>query len=133
MASRSGCRSTGAPRKFYRDLRARLIAHAEAVYRLDTPRKDGSTLRQHLQAVWRASGRKPKELDIPEMPPMVAHLWDIFGELSVARGSNGFGINAINYREITSWQHLSGVTLTPWEAETLIHLDRAVRAILSKD
>ena len=51
----------------------------------------------------------------------------------MARDSNGFGINAINYREIASWQHLSGVALTPWEAETLIHLDRAVRAILSKD
>lgn len=61
------------------------------------------------------------------------HLWETYGDLASARGSNGFAPNPIGWNELAAWQQVCGLTLTPWEAETLIHLDRAVRAVLAKE
>lgn len=94
---------------------------------------DGATLRQHLEAVRRATGREPQELDVPALPPQAAHLWDIYAQLAAARGSNGFGPNPIGWAELEAWQRLNGFDLSPWEAETLIHIDYAARAALAKD
>lgn len=97
------------------------------------PGKDGATLRHHLSVVWRATGRRPPELDVPGLPAQAAHLWDIFHELAAARGGNGYAANPVDWKDLAAWQQVCGVALTPWEAETLIHLDRAVRAIMAKD
>lgn len=83
--------------------------------------------------VARATGRRPPELCVPELPVLAAYVWDVFCELAAARGGNGYAANPVGWPDIAAWQQVSGARLTPWEAETLIHLDRAVRAILAKD
>jgi hypothetical protein len=108
-----------------------LIAHAEANYRLDRLRPDGTTLRQHLLTVRRATGKTPPELEIPALPHCVAFVWDAFDQISMARGGNYKEPQPVSWQDLAAWQHLSGIPLTPWEAETIIHLDRAARTVLA--
>lgn len=95
--------------------------------------KDGATLRQHLEAVWKATRRKPAELDVPELPSCAAPLWQTWQQLCVARGSNGFGPYPVGWNDLDAWQRVSGQRLTAWEAETITQLDRAARAVLARD
>lgn len=49
-------------------------------------------------------------------------------DLHSSRPSGGFGASAIPMTEIIAWQKAMNVRLTPWEVETLLHLDRAALA-----
>lgn len=88
------------------------------------PQPDGKTLREHLFAVWKATRRRPPELDLPPLPAAGVAVWEWFKALDAARGSNGWGPNPISWADLVAWQQLAGVQLTPWEAETLRALDR---------
>lgn len=55
-----------------------------------------------------------------------------FIELHGARPASGFGISAIPLSEVNAWQQTMGVRLTPWEVETILHLDRAAREELEE-
>lgn len=85
----------------------------------------GATIRQHLEQVVRSSGGKivPPELDIPDMPPELEHLWLWFVDLSRARPSTGFGPGALPYSEIMAWVALSGERPSSWEISVLKRLD----------
>ena len=97
------------------------------------PQGDGKPLRDHLQAVARATGKRPAELDAPPLPDSLYPLWQIYLQLDAGRGAGGFGAAAIGWQDIAAWQRITGQPLTGWEAETLIRTDRAVRAVLDKD
>ena len=90
---------------------------------------DGSTLRDHLQAVARAGGGVDPRLTAT-LQPGLAGLWDAYCELSAMRPA-GMGISAIPGSEYESWQRLSGVTLTPWEVDTLRAMDRAAMSAMA--
>lgn len=81
----------------------------------------------------RATGTRPKELDVPPLPDSLQPLWRIYLQLDAGRGAGGFGTAAIGWQDIAAWQRITGQPLTGWEAETLIRTDRALRAILDKD
>lgn len=70
------------------------------------------------------TGVMPAELDEPELPGCVAHLWHLFLELDSQRGG-GFGPAPIGYPQLAAWQRVSGVSLTPWEAGALLAMDNA--------
>lgn len=76
----------------------------------------------------RQTGRLPDELQGPEIPPGVTALWMAYAELGGARGSGGFAGNPISHRDLVAYQELYGVRFTPWEAGTILALDRAVMA-----
>lgn len=67
----------------------------------------------------------PPELDIPPLAAPVAHIWDWFLELHAARGGNGFGPNAIGWREIQAWLDLTGTLARPPEIQAIMAIDRA--------
>lgn len=90
---------------------------------------DGSTLRDHLQAVARAGGAVDPRLT-SALQPGLAGLWEAYCELSAMRPS-GMGASAIPGPEYESWQRLSGVTLTPWEVDTLKAMDRAALSAMA--
>lgn len=90
-------------------------------------------MREHLRAVEKATGQRPPELDIPPVPTALAQLWDVYLQLDAGRGEGGFGMAAIGWRDMAAWQSITGIPLTEWEAETLIRVDRVIRAELSKD
>ena len=91
---------------------------------LATRQPDGSTLREHLQVA--ASARaKPDPRLHASAPPEMSALWVAFVALDAARPV-GMGKSAIPPSELIAWQQLHNVELTPWEAETLMAMDRAV-------
>lgn len=51
-----------------------------------------------------------------------------FMDLHMSRPSGGFGAGAIPLSEVIAWQQAMNVRLTPWETETILHLDRAALA-----
>ena len=85
--------------------------------------KDGNTLYDHLRAVWNATGRKPEELEIDDLPPCAVSVLIIFQELSNARPA-GLGLAPIGHAGLLAWQQLHGVDLTHWEIETLLDMDQ---------
>lgn len=68
----------------------------------------------------------PEELaNAPDMPELVAHVWQFFVRLHKRRGSNGMGENPLLYSEIESWCRLSGISLYQWELDTIEAIDDA--------
>jgi hypothetical protein len=92
---------------------------------------DGATLHDHLAAAWSASGKQPEEMEAEELPPVVGSVLDVYLQLSATRQAS-MGPSPINYRDLVAWQQISGVTLTPWEAETILAMDSAVIRIQSE-
>ena len=45
-------------------------------------------------------------------------------DLHATRPAGGFGPSAIPLTEVIAWQQAMRVRLTPWEVETILHLDR---------
>jgi len=88
--------------------------------------KDGSTLREHLEAGARqGSAEAAADLAGPDLPLAGAHLWQWFLELNAARTSNGWGPNAIGYGELQAWARLTRRAPAAHEVEALRALDRA--------
>ena len=56
-----------------------------------------------------------------------------FMDLHTTRPSGGFGPSAIPLSEMIAWQSAMNLRLTPWEVETLLHLDRAALAEMMDD
>lgn len=90
--------------------------------RLDLPGADGITLRTHLQRAARA-GEVDARLSASRAPqPRAgAALWDTF--LALRAGG------AVTHAEMAAWEQIHRVRLAPWEAETLLCMDGAVRRI----
>ncbi|OYW62688.1 MAG: hypothetical protein B7Z31_00010 [Rhodobacterales bacterium 12-65-15] len=103
-----------------------MLLFAEAQFRLNQRQGDNCTLREHLIAAWRMTGVEPAELaEAPSLPPLAAHVWSYFAELSRFRGSNGFGANPITPTGIKDWCWLAGMKLDPWEIRAIALLDEA--------
>lgn len=81
-------------------------------------------MREILESVERQTGRRPPDLDGPDMPLELAYLWGWFMELHACRGSNGFGPNPISYSDIAAWAGLAGVAIRAPELQCLVILDR---------
>lgn len=98
---------------------------------LGTPQGDGAPLRVHLQRLRQATGRVDAQLaeSLRPLPAGVAPLWDVFAALSATRVPAADGMGPITCVEMEAWQRLHGVALTPWEAETLLAMDRAARSV----
>ena len=60
-------------------------------FELNARQKDGSTLRENLESVYRQTGNMPKQLEPVEMPECLHYLWAWFCELSGGRGYAEFG------------------------------------------
>lgn len=85
-----------------------------------------------LENVARQTGRRPKDLDGPEIPLELTYLWGWFQELSATRGSNGFGPNPISYTEIGTWARLTGTIIQPMEVRLIMTLDGLFRIAVSE-
>lgn len=131
MGAGTGRRVHRRSRKFYRALTADLLDHARHQFGLSRRLPDGTSRRDHYDAVERQTGRRPPALDGPALPSAVEHLWDWFVELNAARGSTGFGPAPLGYAEIRAWAALTDRQPSPWEVETLKTLDEAWLASLA--
>jgi hypothetical protein len=98
------------------------LAAAEATFRLNRC-QNGSTVREHLEAVERRTGERPKELDECYIPKEAVHIWNWFLDLHAARTSNGFGSNPITFAEISAWSALTGARPSEFEVGAIRRLD----------
>lgn len=78
----------------------------------------------HLLAIEKSTGKTPPELKIPLIPVGGESLLSVFMDLHMSRPVSGFGPAAIPLTEVMAWQKAMHVRLTPWEVETILHLDR---------
>lgn len=94
---------------------------------------DGTTLRDHLNVVWGATGLKPKELEEePQVPRGCMGILEVFYELNSTRGSAGMGVSPITFHDIIAWQTVVGVTLTPFELRCIFGMDSAALSEMNK-
>jgi len=81
-----------------------------------------------MEAVARATGQTPPELIPLPIPPGCEAVWSVFLDLHNRWGNHGMGVSSIGLADIVAWQALMDVRLTPWEIDTLLHLDSAALA-----
>lgn len=96
--------------------------------RLAQRQPDGHPLRQHLQAAVDAGARPHPDL-LVQPPECAETLVDAFFELHGTRTSTLGGTGPLLPSEIEAWCRLQGLALTPWEADTLMAMDRAASAV----
>lgn len=99
--------------------------------RLSIRQPDGATLRDHLLAVERMTGKRDEALDV-DLPRGGEELASVFIDLHHSRPA-GMGASAITQTELAAWQANHGLRLTPWEVDTLCSMDRAALAVLADD
>jgi len=90
---------------------------------LNKPDKNGVTLREHLEQVERQTGKRPMELNGPEFPTLLSHIWSAFIHLSSTRGVGMSGALPITYTEIKDYEHLMGIDFSPRDVESIKRLD----------
>ena len=101
-----------------------MVEFAQHEFRLSTRQKDGATLREHLEAVQRQTGKKPEELCGPELPPEGAHWWHWWCELAQGR-QNGLAVSPITWADVAAWAALTGRQLDPFDLNAIRAIDAA--------
>lgn len=79
------------------------------------------TEREHLNAVWRMTRRKPAGLNYPDMPEALRYIWHWF--IAIANAGD------VGLPEIEAYQRLMGVSMTPKEVELILDFDLTRRKI----
>jgi hypothetical protein len=97
------------------------LAAEEVTFKLSRP-VGSSTLREHLEADERRTGKRAWELDECKIPKEALHIWRWFLELDATR-QNGMDINPISYSEIAAWSKLTGNRPRRHEVEVLRQID----------
>jgi hypothetical protein len=98
-----------------------MLEFAEFNFKLNTPDKNGTTQRDHLEQVERQTGRRPTALEGPDFPLLVSHIWSAFILLS----------NAISYAEIKTWKELTETPLDAREVEAIKSLDEVYMRVMN--
>lgn len=102
------------------------MGYAEHQFQLSAPQDDGLSLREHLMAAYRWSGRvHPMIAEGPELPDDLAHLWADFLDLHNARGSTGFGPAGITFADIHAWESVNRTRLAGWQLSAIRQADAA--------
>jgi hypothetical protein len=102
---------------------AELLEFAGHEFELDTPQGDGETLRAHLMAAAKQTRKVPEQLMPKPLPRALAHVWDYFMELNLARDNNGFKVKLLSYSEIKSWSELTRRQISAFEVGAIKALD----------
>jgi hypothetical protein len=73
--------------------------------------------------VERQTGKRLKQLDGPEFPTLLSHIWSAFILLSNSRSMGFSGPNPITYEQIKAWKEVTQTPLEAWEVSALKRLD----------
>lgn len=76
-----------------------------------------------MEQVQRQTGLELKDLDGPDFPTLVDHIWSAFISLSNSRTGGFSGPNPITYEQIKAWKELTDTPMTAWEVEAVKRLD----------
>lgn len=93
---------------------------------LTKPRKDGSTLYEHLSQACKSDADWPVEYAPPAPPIEADYLWDLFWELRSTCGQgSGMGPTRMSYLELDAWMRVTGLELNHLELKCLFAMDTA--------
>lgn len=92
---------------------------------------DGSTLRQHLEAVERATGKRVADLHHDPLPACLIPLWEVFVALSLRRPQGLSSAPHLTFHDVLTWCSAYRVELTPWEIDTILAADVAALAAMN--
>lgn len=113
------------------------MQHAEHEIRLAAPHPGdplGSSRRATLEeSARRGNAKAIAELDsAPPLPESLAYLWRWFLELRAVQRSGMNGLEPIDHADLRAWQENTGRSLSPWEVDAIIALDRLARKTADK-
>jgi hypothetical protein len=100
-----------------------VLDYARAVFELSKTDDKGISNFEHLSQVEQQTGITPRELEVPEIPPIIEYIWEVFIEVSSGRSAGLSGPSPISHQEIHSWSILTGITLTSFEVNLLKKID----------
>ena len=69
------------------------------------------------------TGRRPKDLEGPEFPYELSHLWSAYLSLSSGRASGFNGPQGLSFSEIKAWSELTATPITPADVDVIKKLD----------
>ncbi len=85
--------------------------------------QSGVSQRAHLEQVERQTGKTPVELEEPDFPSLLSHIWSAFIVISSGRTGGFSGPNPITFEQILAWKELTQSTLDAREVEVIKRLD----------
>lgn len=97
---------------------------AQHQFGLAKKQADGLSLREHLEAVQRQTGRTPPELVGPELLPACQDWWTWWHELAEGR-QQGLALSTFAWAEIDAWARLTRRDIGPFDIDALRAIDRA--------
>lgn len=100
---------------------------------MNKPDKDGVTEREHLEAVYKQTGKKPIELELPEFPNQLAYIWSAFFMLNRSRTYSDGVPSPITYEQILAWKNLTETPFGPKEVEVITRIDRIYLGAMSNN
>ena len=65
------------------------------------------------------------------LPPLAAHVWAYFTDLSNTRSGGGFGPSRLSRLEVQAWEQDECIRLERWERRAILALDAAFLATVS--
>lgn len=81
--------------------------------------KDGFTRREH----YKAAGLPEDKWGIPEMPVLLAHVWEWFCDLSAQRGTGVNGADPISWTEMQAYFSMRGEVPSQIDLKAIQQLD----------
>ena len=67
----------------------------------------------------------------PDLPPAGEMLWTWFFRLSKGRANYGYGAAPLTWADLEAWMRITGVDLSPLEADALLSMDNAYISALA--
>ena len=89
------------------------------------------SLKDHLEAVERQTGKKLEELKLPDFPEALSYVWRIFISLSNTRGQGFSGGSPITFEQMKAYMDLTGNYIGPKEVDVILKLDREYLRIMN--
>lgn len=96
------------------------------------PRKDGSRLMDHYEAVAAHTGDMPEGAEFPEVPEAALDIWDWYFELRSAAPSGMAGPEGLQYEAMAAWANIYGRRLLPVHDRLFRVLDSAYIGTVNK-
>lgn len=102
------------------------------VVKLDMPRRDGSSLREHFEAL-REAGFEHPLLQQGQIPMGAEAVWSIFWSLNSGRQNHGFGPVRFSWADLRAWSELFGHRFELWELRIIKAMDDTFVTTASKE
>ena len=74
--------------------------------------------------MWKSTGRKPKQLDTEPLPDALAHVWAWWLDVR--------GHDPLTWSELHAWSAMSATSVSGFEADAMMAIDRICRRIMNE-